>query len=191
MTKNGKKHPKTEETETVVVESLDAAATLTGYARESLQQWKRDGCPAFKQGNRINLPELAMWLVDNPQTERRNSPTLIMQQLEVREMLLKIANTEQKLAERRKLFFLGTDGRKAMSRAVLAFKVKCHTMAVKLSQPLALMNEPRDIQKAINIETCAMLDQMERGEWFDADEVAKWLATQPEILKKANELEGA
>lgn len=183
--KNAQKH---KEFENVTVESLDAAAALTGYERESLQSWKRMGCPAFKTGNRINLPELQMWLVDNPEAERKSSPVLIMAQLEIRDALIKQANNEQKLSERRKMYAKFEDVTRTVAKSWLAMKLKLLSVSAKLCQPLSMVSDPRVIQQAIEVEHCSALSAIERGEWFNADEVAAWLASQPEILKRANEL---
>lgn len=168
MSKKARTHTKPEPEGRVVVEDLDAAARLTGYTREQLQAWKAEGCPAFKAGNRIHLHEIPAWLADNPQAGRESSAELVLAQIEVREALLRAANNEQKLAERRKLFAKGDDVRRSVVRSWLAMKLKLLALSQKMSQPLSLMSDPREIQQQLDAELCAALASIERNEWFDA-----------------------
>jgi hypothetical protein len=191
MAKNSVKRPQKGEApprrELMVADTLKQAAGHTGYSVEFLQRLKDDGCTAFRHG-RVYLAELQSHLVDHPEQEREDSLSLMLLHVELRNELTKLAEREQKLYERRKLFAKGEDVKRSLVKAWLAMKVKLHAMAVKLSQPLSMINEPRDIQKNLDAEICSVLGQVEKNEWFDVEEAAQWLATQPEILKRANEL---
>jgi len=55
--------------------SMAEAARITAITRQTLHQWRKAGCPAFKANNRINLHELAQWIDATGRKPAPDAPT--------------------------------------------------------------------------------------------------------------------
>jgi hypothetical protein len=78
-----------------IVESMRAAASALGVDYRLVQRAKRMACPAFLQGNRIDVDALEAWISAN--AERLKSEPLDLRDQKIAEEIrkLKIANDER------------------------------------------------------------------------------------------------
>jgi hypothetical protein len=130
------------------------AISRTGLAESKVELAKKLGCPAFKQGSRVNCDELLAWIKDHPEIDQ--APDTAAEAVEMRLKTARAAKAEKDTE--RASFELEVTQKKYWSRADVAATtehISQHQRAV-LQQKLETELPP----KLVGLDVIAIAEMM-------------------------------
>jgi hypothetical protein len=151
--------------ENPVIDSMEAAAALTGYSIELLKLAKAGACPAFKN-TRVDVFALDEWLAGHPEIAEEENRQLTLAQAEVRERVAKALDRQLAYRKRRRELIPSDEMRRSFARAFVALKTRLLAIPSSLAADLAVETDAVEIETDIRKAITDSLDELQKGSEF-------------------------